>query len=83
MKPTAMRKEIVFDGTKMNDFMRGRISGIVYVLMGMPKETWGWFKREASNEWVWFVECTDDEYLDIVDTIEIAHPGVIIYNENN
>lgn len=77
-----MPREIVFDGTKLNDYKKGRISGMVYILAGMPKKTWGWGRRDNRNEWVWFFECPEGKYNTIVETIESVYPGVIIRKES-
>jgi hypothetical protein len=77
-----MTKKIVFDATKLNDYKKGRISGMCYIIAGMPEKTWGWCKRDSSNECLWFFEATDEQHQTAIETIEKVYPGVIIYKES-
>jgi hypothetical protein len=72
--------EVVID-VNANEYIRGRISGITYVLTGMPEQTFGWRQREEGSDYDWFFVATQEQYQTIIDTIEKLYPGVIKYEK--
>lgn len=73
--------EIVFDATKLNTYQRGRISGMIYILTRKPDKSFAWKGRLKPKRWSVFTVCTDEQYKEIVSTIEHVYPGVIIRDE--
>lgn len=72
---------VILNGERVNDYIRGRISGMAYVLTGMPERTYSWRKLENCNHWYMDIECTEVQYLAVVEVIENVYPGVILQEE--
>lgn len=70
---------ITFDATKMDEYQRGLISGIMYMGSGMPDDTYTWSISYDKTEWYKNIVCTKEQYAFILDTIERLLPGVIKY----
>lgn len=70
--------EIVFDGTKMNDYIRGRISGIMYMLVRKPDGSFPWGSRDGGDRWIVKTQCSQEVFEEIIKTIERVYWGVII-----
>ena len=75
--------EVVIDGKKTNEYIRGRISGMSYILTGMPEKVYGWGYRKDKDEWVWLFGATKELYQTVIDAIEKVYPGVIKYERIN
>ena len=70
--------EIVFDGTKQNDYVRGRISGMIYILTRKPKVGFPWRNKEVGTRWIVTTQCSEEVFKEIIETIEHVYPGVIV-----
>lgn len=70
--------EIVIDAEKVNDYIRGRINGMVYILTRKPDMSWGWSSALAHNRWLTKTSCSEETFKEIIDTIEHVYPGVIL-----
>ena len=70
--------EIVLDGNSLNDYMRGRISGMAYILTRKPNKGFPWKSREAENQWIITTQCSEETFKEIVETINNVYWGVII-----
>ena len=73
-----MVREIVFDGRKLNQYQRGRISGMVYVLAGMPDNGYGWCTNDDGSVVIKLVKCTDEQYETIIKTIDKVYPEALV-----
>ena len=63
----------------LNDYIRGRISGIIYALSGMPEEGYGWMRdADNGNELLCF-DCTEEQYTAITATINKLYGDLIEY----
>ena len=69
---------ITLDRTKLNDYMRGRISGMIYILTRKPDRGFPWRSRETDNHWITTTLCSEETFKEIVETIEHAYPGAIV-----
>ena len=74
--------EIILDGEKLNDYMRGRISGFIYMLVRKPDKSFPWRSRETDNRWFVTTRCSPEVFKEIIETIEHVYPGVIINEES-
>lgn len=74
--------EIIFDATKLDEYARGLISGILYMATGRPKETWRWSLSHNEERWYKMCECTAEQMEDAKKEIEYMFPGSILQVEN-
>ena len=70
--------EIGLNGTKLNDYQRGRISGMIYILTRKPDKGFPWKSNEIDNRWYVTTQCSEEVFKEIVETIEHVYPDVII-----
>ena len=70
--------EIVLDGDCLNDYMRGRISGMVYILTRKPDKGFPWKSREADNQWIVTTQCSEEVFKEIFETIDRVYWGAIV-----
>lgn len=70
--------EIVLDGAKLNDYQRGRISGMIYILTRKPDKGFPWRNNEIHDLWYITTLCSEEVFKEIVKTIEHVYPGVIV-----
>lgn len=70
--------KIVIDGLKTNEYMRGRISGMIYVLTGQAHRGYAWRKAPGDNHWIMQVLATDEQIVTISECIEKVYPDVIM-----
>ena len=70
--------KIVFDRYHMNEYIRGRVSGIMWSLSGMPDNGYPWVKPGKSISWEICVECTVEEFDNIVNAINKLYAGYIL-----
>lgn len=70
----------IFDGSKLDEYQRGFISGLMYLLTGKPTTTfrWGRMIREDKVLWDKTFEATDEQALAVKEEIEKMFPGVIL-----
>ena len=71
--------QIILDGNKVNSgYIRGRISGMIHVLTGQPKMSYGWAKPIGEKNWMTGAMATEDQIAAITDCIEMAYPYAIL-----
>lgn len=70
--------EIVLDGAKLNDYQRGRISGMVYILTRKPDKGFPWKSMVADNRWIVTTQCSEDVFKEIIETINRVYWGAIV-----
>lgn len=70
--------EITLDGNGLNDYMRGRISGMVYILTRKPDKGFPWRTREADDRWYITTQCSEEVFKEIVETIDRVYWGHIV-----
>ena len=74
-----MQRYIILDESQLTPYKLGRISGIVYVIIGMPDTIHAWVKPEDSNQLALTFKCTEEQHKTAVEVIEKVYPGVIMY----
>ena len=72
-----MLYEITLNESKLNEYQIGRISGIIYVLSGMPGKGYP-FKRPRVGRCSMFFEGNPDILYEIQKAINKLYPGVIV-----
>ena len=73
--------EIVIDAEKVNDYIRGRINGMIYILTRKPDMSFGWSSKRAHNRWLTKTQCSEETFNEIIKTIEHVYPGVIVESQ--
>lgn len=73
-----MTRHIVYDAKKLNAYQRGRVSGIAFVLSGAPEKTLGWSEDERGIVLTQMLDCTDEQYKQIVSMVNRQYPGCVI-----
>lgn len=71
----------VFTADCMDEYQRGFISGIMYLLTDKPSETYAWARGKNAEDgtiWIKDLVCTTEQALAIHDEVERLFPGVII-----
>lgn len=63
----------------VNDFIIGKISGIIWALSGMPEVEQAVMKNKKKNYEYQVFECTDEQYQDIVNAIWNRYGGIVKY----
>lgn len=63
---------------KLNEYIQGRMSGIIYALSGMPEIGYAWQRRVDGSELLRF-DCTDEQFEQIREAINNCYGGVINY----
>ena len=63
---------------KLNEYIQGRISGIIYALSGMPEIGYAWMRRTNGVEYMRF-DCTDEQFALIKETIGKLYGDFIKY----
>lgn len=69
---------IYIDGKKTNTYIRGRISGMIYVLTGQPEMTFGWAKARGDIHYMTKVVATEEQLTAITDCIKKVYPDAIL-----
>lgn len=70
----------VFDSEKLDEYGRGFISGLMYLLTGKPSDTFAWGRSVEDGKVLWSktFEATDEQALAVRDEVEKVYPGVIL-----
>lgn len=63
----------------LNDYIMGRITGIIWALSGMPEVEPAVMKNVKHNYEYQVFQCTDEQYQDIVGAIENRYGGIVNY----
>lgn len=71
--------QIIIDDAELNDFQRGRISGIIYCLTGMPEVMCAWYRTSGDNGYEIPYHATEEQHRQVVDVIAKSFPGVVAY----
>ena len=66
--------EMLIEGMATSEYIRGRISGIIYALSGMPKKGYGWRVEADGRDWFLCFNATEDQKRSIVECIETLYP---------
>ena len=61
-----------------NDYIRGRISGFITVLTGMPDMTYGWTTDKTTRDWLTKYIATEDQHKAIKACIEKYYPDAYV-----
>ena len=77
-----MLNMITLDGTKLNEFQQGKVSGIIWALTGMPEKSYAIKVSKDGSEVTMTFDCTDQQFFNVMDAINTAYPGVIIYKKD-
>lgn len=70
-----------FDAEHLDEYQRGFISGIMYVLSGRPSSTQRWCKSKDNDGhpiWIKDLDCTADQGLEIAKEIEKHFPKTLL-----
>ena len=70
--------EIGLDGEMLNDYMRGRISGMIHILTRKPNKSFPWESNDDRDRWFVTTLCSEEVFKEIVETIEHDYPGCIV-----
>lgn len=66
--------KILVDARTANDYIMGRISGIIYVLTGMPKRQYPW-ERNHEYDWTMMFDAENDtQAWAVADCLNNMHP---------
>lgn len=69
--------EILIDGRFANDYIQGRISGIIHALTGMPDEGYAWRSMDRI-EWFTRFDATIEQYLTIKEELNKLYPKAVV-----
>ena len=73
-----MLYEIILNENKLNDYQIGRISGIVYVLSGMPEKGHPIKRHQGDGRCSMFFNGNADILYEIQKTINKLYPGAFV-----
>lgn len=69
---------IEVDLEKLNDFQKGRISGMIYCLTGMPEKMCAWYRKKDSQLRRIPYHGTVEQHLQVISEIEKNFPGILM-----
>lgn len=69
---------IVLDGYKTTDYIRGRISGMIHVLAGMPDKGFAWLVTDDYSSWRLAFEGDDQLCQTVVEAVNRFYPNAIL-----
>ena len=69
--------KITVGGAGLNEYIQGRISGIVHVLSGMPAKGYGWMRHDDDGRETLTFECTEEQYQTIVTSVKNLYGHLI------
>jgi hypothetical protein len=70
--------ELKMDVSELNDFQKGRISGLIDALTGLPERLFVWERKKGSNETLIRIKCTSEQFTTVLAAIERFYPGKLI-----
>ena len=70
--------KIHIDGKKTSDYIRGRISGMAYVLLGQSEKTGAWRKAPGDIHWIMQILATEEQIVAITDCVNKVYPDAIM-----
>jgi hypothetical protein len=65
--------EILVDGRRANDYIKGRISGIVDALTGMPEVRYCWKSVNDGIEWTLNFDATEEQRRSVMEALNKCH----------
>jgi hypothetical protein len=71
-------KILINGATVTNDYIRGRISGFITVITGMPEMTYGWSHGECMCDWITKYNATKEQHEAIVECIGRYYPDAVV-----
>lgn len=71
---------ITLSGEHLNEYIEGRISGMIYVLTGMPNSRYAWRKHEDDERSYLNFKATEEQYNAICEAIDKTYFGFIEYD---
>lgn len=69
--------EILLNHSPGNDYIRGRISGVVYVLSGRPKREYAWI-WDCELDWTWMFEASEEQANVIQECLNKMYPNTFV-----
>ena len=69
---------LIIDGVATNDYIRGRISGMIDVLTGQPEIGYGWCMARGDVHWMTAFSANDEEYKSVIECVEKYYPNAIL-----
>lgn len=69
--------EILIDGRSANEYIQGRISGIIHALTGMPDKGYPW-RTLDHIEWTTRFDATEEQYLTIQKELNKIYPKAFV-----
>ena len=71
--------QLVADDYTTTTFVRGRISGMIYVLTGQPEKDYGWTKAPGDVHWITRFIADAEQYKAVIDCVEKKYPNTILH----
>lgn len=78
-----MMHYVVLDGNKTSEYSRGRVSGIIYALTGMPKKGYAWRVTDDGCCWEHGFDCDIATRDTITQAINKLYPDAILKVRTN
>lgn len=75
-----MLYEIILNENMLNEYQIGRISGIAYVLSGMPEKGYPFKRHQDGGRCSMFFEGNVEILYEVQKTIDKLYPGVMVEN---
>lgn len=69
--------EILLNPKAVNQFMMGRIGGVVYVLSGRPKREYAWV-QDDDCDLTWMFEATEGQADEIRECLNEMYPKAFV-----
>lgn len=70
--------EILVHGPAANDYIMGRISGIIYALSGMPEKEYAWKIESDGLDCLLIYEATEEQHLTITRCVYHLYPKAYV-----
>jgi hypothetical protein len=61
--------EVLLHGPAMNDYIKGRINGIIYALSGMPEKEYAWTMSKNTPDVTMRFDATEEQCEAIVSSL--------------
>ena len=69
--------ELLINGNVVNDYILGRISGIIYVIAGMPEVAYAWRITEDHKNCTVKYDATEEQHKAIIECIDKNYPKAL------
>ena len=70
--------EMLVHGPAVNNYIMGRISGIIYVLSGMPEKEYVWKIESDGRDCLLIYEASEEQHLAITRCIHHRYPKAYV-----